>query len=84
MQQVSTNAVHLAKTLTKGQIHVAARKRTIPGHMKHHTFRHSFATHVLEGGYDIRKLRELVTHKEAVRDSPFYRDRIIIAGRQDE
>jgi len=55
---------HLHETALQKAVRVAARLAKIDKRVPPHTFRHSFATHLLQNGYDIRTVQELLGHKD--------------------
>ena len=62
---------HIYDTTVQRVVARAAHKSKINKHIKCHTFRHSFATHLLQDGYNIREVQKLLGHKD-VRTTMIY------------
>ncbi|MCP5061386.1 MAG: integron integrase [Ignavibacteriae bacterium] len=62
---------HLHSSNIHKIIKTAASKTSITKRVSAHTFRHSFATHLLKAGYDIRTIQELSWHSD-VRTTMIY------------
>ncbi len=55
---------HLHESGLQRAIKRVVRQAGVQKRVSCHTFRHSFATHLLENGYDIRTIQELLGHKD--------------------
>jgi integron integrase len=62
---------HVHESLVQKAVKQAVRKAKLTKRVTSHTFRHSFATHLLADGYDIRTVQELLGHKD-VRTTMIY------------
>ena len=62
---------HVHESLVQKAIQQAARQAGLTKRVTSHTFRHSFARHLLADGYDIRTVQELLGHKD-VRTTMIY------------
>ncbi|MCA9265744.1 MAG: integron integrase [Planctomycetales bacterium] len=62
---------HIDESLFSRSLKTAVRQAGLTKRVTSHTFRHSFATHLLADGYDIRTVQELLGHKD-VRTTMIY------------
>ncbi|MGE4000111.1 MAG: tyrosine-type recombinase/integrase [Planctomycetaceae bacterium] len=66
LREPGVNAFSVSKA-----IHAASKRSDITKRVTAHTFRHSFATHLIESGSDIRTVQELLGHTD-VRTTMIY------------
>ena len=59
---LNTRGSRLSRQSAWSVLRTCAERAAVEGHLSPHTLRHSFATHLLEGGADVRVVQELLGH----------------------